>query len=58
VLTERLVNEGESMLEYWLDWEDDCGELTCWLISKVTTPLEFTRAMMFKVTPVLWLLMF
>ena len=32
------------------------GELTFWLIIIVTIPLEFTRAMMASVTPVLRLL--
>src|SRR5579885_1902238 len=33
-----------------------CGELTFWLLISVTMPLELTRAMMLRPTPVLWLL--
>ena len=33
------------------------GELTCWLTIMVTMPLEFTRAIMFRVVPVSTLLM-
>src|ERR1022692_4389415 len=38
-----------------LDADGGWGELTFWLMIMVTMPLEFTRAVMFSVTPVLWL---
>ena len=52
VWKERRSKEGEEIpLEVV-----GSGELTSWLIIMVTTPLEFTRAVMLSVTPVLWLL--
>src|SRR5271157_2753569 len=45
---DRFWKEGDLI---WLDAAGACGELTFWLMTMVTMPLELMRARMHRVTP-------